>query len=162
MMYNIFSETAVCSSSLLRATLSTCQEGLLEESLKLIVSHRLQGNPWDTKDHEKEEYEHGGILAVPQYDTMDGSAPQGKYAALFTFTCNRYNTTSSSLSLSSSSFYRNPSRNEPPPVNYEDALIWEDVRRSGLVFWYRNKPLFMRLALRMAMVGMEIFSSFFH
>ena len=145
MLYSIFSSTSVCSSSLLRATLSTCKEGLLDESLKLIVNHRLRGNEWEEADQSASRLASDDpITLCPQYDTMDGKAPTGKYASLFTFTSNRYNITPTA---------RKPVRNEPTPVNYEDALIWEDVKRSGLVFWCRNKTVYMRLALRMGMVS---------
>lgn len=145
MLYSIFPSTSVCSSSLLRANLSTCKEGILDEALKLIVNHRLRGNEWEEADQSTSQLtDRDQTILCPQYDTMDGQAPTGKYASLFTFTSNRYNITPTA---------RKPVRNEQAPVNYEDALVWEDVKQSGFVFWYRNKTVYTRLALRMGMVG---------
>lgn len=64
-----------------------------------------------------------------------------KYRQLFTFSSNRYNITI---------------QNETPSVEHiEDPLqyvIWSDIRAIGLPLWYVNKPLYIKLALKMGMV----------
>ena len=83
MLYSIFPSTAVCSSSLLRANLSTCKEGIRDEALKLIVNHRLRGNEWKETDQSTSKLtSNDPILLCPQYDTMDGQTPTGKYITL--------------------------------------------------------------------------------
>ena len=112
----------------------------MSEALKQIVQFRLRGSEDDDIDDAREEDESS---SVPEYVTLDSDAPSGKYASLFTFTSNRYHYTPTVKRQTKTTV----------PVDYEDAVIWEDVKRSGLVFWYRNKQLYSRLALKIAMVG---------
>lgn len=112
----------------------------MSEALKLIVQFRLRGSEDDDIDDAREEEESN---SVPEYVTLDSDAPSGKYASLFTFTSNRYHFTPTVKRQAKMAM----------PVNYEDAVVWEDVKRSGLVFWYHNKQLYSHLALKIAMVG---------
>ena len=143
MINSVFSPTSVCSSGVLRACLSNSNDALMKESLQEIVHYRLHGREADYNEEDIQE------SSMSAYTTIDDSAATGKYAALFTFTSNRYHYTP----------LKSPCSVSTVPENYEDALIWEDVKRSGLVFWYRNKSVFTHLALRIAMVG---FMTSFH
>ena len=140
MVHSVFSPVSICSSAILRACLSNSKDALMSEALKLIVQFRLRGSEDDDIDDAREEDED---TSIPEYVTLDSDAPSGKYASLFTFTSNWYHYTPT--------VKRQPKMTMP--VNYEDAVVWEDVKRSGLVFWYHNKQLYSHLALRIAMVS---------
>ena len=125
----------------MRACLSNSKDALLSEALKLIVQFRLRGSEDDDIDDARED----DLDSVPEYVTLDSDAPSGKYASLFMFTSNRYHYTPTGKRQTKTTV----------PVNYEDAVVWEDVKRSGLVFWYHNKQLYSHLALKMAMVRLH-------
>jgi singapore isolate B (sub-type 7) whole genome shotgun sequence assembly, scaffold_27 len=108
----------------------------MKEALQEIVHHRIHGRDVDCQEEVPKS-------TITPYSTIDDSEHTGKYAALFTFTSNRYHYTPLKCTASVTS----------ASENYEDSLLWEDVRRSGLVFWNRNRTVFSHLALRIAMVG---------
>ena len=135
MIHSVFPSTSVCSSGILRACLSNSKDALMKETLQEIVQNRIHGRDVTSPEDASES-------TVSSYSMTDDSEHTGKYAALFTFTSNRYKYTPVKKIASVSSVSE----------NYEDCLLWDDIRRSGLVFWNRNRTVFCHLALRIAMV----------